>query len=423
MKRRLFFLIYSLLAGLFFVASAGPWLVKMWRRGGFGSGLLERFGIYKRDALFERGGAIYVHAVSVGEVLLARKLIEHWRSVSDEHFVLAATTSTGHAMAREAESEAVRVIYAPVDLRWITRAVLERFTPKAVVLMESEIWPNLLDLCDARGIPVAIANARLSARSAGRYAKLGGLVRPVLDLLGPVCVPEEEDLARWEAIGVRREKLTVTRNIKFDPGSARKPAKRGEFSALLAAFGEGRSIVLCASTFSGEEEALAQSIRTADGSFLPVIVPRHAERRGEVISALKKAGFTPALRSLNQTSGDVLVVDTTGELCDLTAHADIVVIGKSWRISAGGGQTPVEAILAGVPVIAGPDMTNFPALTDELVRVGGITQLEAVTELGDALRTLTDHEARKLQAASAARVLETHRGATAKTIEVISALL
>ncbi len=413
---RLVLLIWNLLYPLAVVLAAPFWILKMFRRGGWGTGLLERLGIYDRDAEFEKVGAVYLHAVSVGEVLLALKLISKWRAETQEHFILVPTTATGMAVARDKAPEGVRVIYAPLDFGFLIRRVMRRFSPRIVVTVESEIWPNLISQTHRLGIPMGLMNARLSPRSERRLRRFRSLVQPFLALLEHVGIPEEADVKRWRALGVRTEAAVLTGNVKFDPEGAALPCRRPEFSAMLEEFPKA-PIAMAASTFAGEEAYLAGVFREA--GFLPVIVPRHAERREEVATALRgelvlRSRFpSPSSPARKPQVGEAFIIDSTGELRDWTAHADRVVIGKSFL--AKGGQNPSEAILAGVPVICGPFMANFEPLVSELKEAGGIQMVHDREELLEALREpLPD------QIARARQVLEKHRGAMSRTIALLS---
>ncbi|YCM46136.1 glycosyltransferase N-terminal domain-containing protein [Verrucomicrobiaceae bacterium 227] len=408
--RTLVLILWSVLYPLVVVLAAPFWILKMLRRDGWGSGLLERIGIYDRDPEFERAGGVYIHAVSVGETLLALKLIERWREVTKDHFVLVPTTATGMAVAREKAPKDVRVVYAPLDFAFLIRRIMKRLSPRVVVMVESELWPQLITQTKGMGIPIGLMNARLSPRSGRRLKKFQAMVSPFLGLLDHVGVPEEGDLERWQAIGVRPEATVLTGNVKFDPSGASLPQQRPEFGEMLKAFPK-RPVAMAVSTFSGEEEYLADAFREVGA--LAVIVPRHAERRDEVVSAL---GGNAVLRSQWRVpAGDeVFVIDSTGELRDWTAHAGVVVIGKSFLEK--GGQNPSEAILAGVPVICGPHMANFEPLVSELKAAKGIRMVEDREQLLQALRELlTDAST---QVAAARKVLEKHDGAMARTIRL-----
>ena len=415
--------VYNLLMPFLLLLGVGPWVIKMLKRGGFGTGLLERVGIYKESIDFEPTGVIYVHAVSVGEVLIALKLIEVWHTEHPlDRFVLAPTTATGHAVAVKSAPKYVRVIYSPIDFPLVIAGMFKRFEPKQIVLIESEVWPNLLAMAAKRGIPITVANARLSARSERRYQKVAGLVTPIFSLFSKVGVPEEADKRRWQAIGVPESALVVTGSIKFDQAGAVAPQKREEFQQMLAAFGAQRKVIMILSTHTGEEKLIAAEVQKLGSEVLCVIIPRHAERRAEVRSDLESLGYDVVLRSSFQHPKNLakscFVVDSTGEMRDWTALADIAVIGKSFL--GKGGQNPTEAIAARVPVITGPDMSNFEPLVSMLHEVGGIICLRSADLLENVLRKVLQGElGTDAQLSNGIKVLELHQGATLRTVRAL----
>lgn len=411
-------LVYRLLLPVYVLVSAPGWWLKMVRRGGLGSGLSERFGIYTAETEFEPCGAVHVHAVSVGETMLALKLIRRWRELEPGRpFVLAVATATGRAVADSGAPEGVRVVYQPVDFRWLVKRYLDRFEPSQVVLVEGEMWPHLMLGCAARGVPVRLVNARMSPRSKRRYAKFASWVRPVFRHLSGVGVQEAADAPVWSDLGVAPERVEVTGSLKFDPGRGRPSVGRPEFGRMVAACRGEKPVVLAASTHAGEESLLAGAIVEAGG--FPVIVPRHAERRGEVVAELTERGFRVVLRSAFSAprSGEepvVLVVDSTGELRDWLAEAAVIVVGKSFR--GGGGQNPAEAIEAGKPVVFGPMMENFEPLATRLVDAGGALRTDEAGLAGSLRGLLEADAARTEMAAKGARVLSGHAGATERII-------
>ncbi|MFC4993276.1 3-deoxy-D-manno-octulosonic acid transferase [Rubritalea tangerina] len=412
-------LVYNLILPILLVIGVGPWVIKMLKRGGFGTGLLERIGIYDESVDFEPSGVVYIHAVSVGEVLIALKLIASWQNMySEDSIVLAPTTATGHAVAVEQAPSNVRVIYSPVDLPWVVGGMLKRFEPKQLVLIESEVWPNLLAMAHERRIPITVGNARLSPRSERRYQKVRGLVAPIFGLFDKVGVPDAADSERWQSIGVSRKAIEVTGSIKFDQAGAVAPRCRPEFQEMLDAFGRGRKVVMALSTHAGEEAMVAEAMLEEEG--LCVIVPRHAERRDEVRGDLERLGYEVILRSQfrvpRNPESACFVIDSTGELRDWTAHADVAIIGKSFL--GIGGQNPTEAVAAGVPVITGPDMSNFEPLVSMLREVGGIECLGSGAEIGEAVRRALSGACSQ-GVAAAQQVLELHQGATRRTVEAL----
>jgi len=413
--------LYRLLLPLFLFIALPGWLVRMGRRGGFGSGLRERFSIYPRPEEEEPCGAVHLHSVSVGETLMALKLIRAWREREPEQrFVLATGTATGHAVATEAAMEEVRVTYAPVDFRLCVNRYLNRFEPSQLVLVEGEAWPHLLMACRKRGIPVRLVNARLSPRSEARYRKVASCIRPVFGMLDAVAAQELGDIVRWEALGVERDKITVTGSTKFDPGSATLPARRPEFARMLESFGAGRPVVLAASTHGPEEAWIGQVLRSH--ATLYAVVPRHAERRAEVRGALEAEGYEVILRSNfhapREAERACFVIDSTGELRDWTAHASLVIIGKS--ILGTGGQNPAEAILARRPLLFGRHMENFEPLASSLVAAGGAIRFRDQEELLQAVNELLGDPARCSRICDAAeKVLSVHSGATQRILDLL----
>jgi 3-deoxy-D-manno-octulosonic-acid transferase len=413
--------LYRLLLPLLFIVALPAWLFKMSRRGGFGSGLRERLSFYHEPPDFEPSGAVHLHAVSVGETLIALKLLREWRTVvPGQRFVLATGTSTGHAVARESAPEGVRVTYAPLDFAWMVRRYLDRFEPSQIVLLEGEAWPNLLRLCRRRGIPVSLVNARFSPRSRRRYGKFAEWVRPIFSQLDRVAVQEPEDVETWISLGVPHERIHTTGSLKFDPGSGALPQRRETFATMLAACGTNRPVILAASTHAGEEVFIAETARETGAIF--AVAPRHAERRAEVKAALEQAGWEVVLRSDFSPPRDpanaCIVIDSTGELRDWTAHADVVVIGKSFL--GEGGQNPCEAVLASKPVVFGPHMENFEPLASRLAATGGCVIARDAEELRHALNiALAGDPEVKRGIAAASEVLARHRGATARTVALL----
>ena len=414
--------IYRLLMPLLFIAAFPGWIVKMLQRGGFGTRLGERAAIYTEPTDFEPCGAVHIHAVSVGESLLAIKLIREWLSLEPHRrFVLATGTATGHAVATAAGIENLRVTYSPLDFPSMVRRYLSRFQPSQIILIEGEAWPHLLLACKQSTIPVRLINARMSPRSARRYRKFARWIRPLYSTLDLVAIQEPEDRQIWQDLGVAPQRIHDTGSLKFDPGSGACPSPRQEFQQMLDALGNSRRTILAASTHAGEEAWIAIAIRQADPNLLPMIVPRHAERRAEVKAALEHAGFEVLLRSAFTPARDLtkacLLIDSTGELRDWTAHADVVIIGKSFLSI--GGQNPSEAILARKPIICGPHMENFQPLAARLIQTGSTLLARDPGELSAAILTALDPQISKAMTASASDHLTHHEGATKRIIGLL----
>ncbi len=420
MKRFLFLLLYNLLLPVFLILSLPGYLIKMKKRGGWGTGLLERFGIYRRPRAEEPQGVLYVHAVSVGEVMIALKFIREWSKTHNEPVVLATSTATGHEIARKAALPNVRPLYSPLDVPGLSGRCLSRFKPRAVVLIEAELWPNFAEVCHRRRIPMLMLNARLSPRSEGRYRQVRGITRLLFSRLTALAAQNENDRGRFAGIGVNPDIIRVTGSIKFDVLGDAPTQDHAEFRAILEHWRGDKPVVIAASTHAGEEALIARAIHEA-GAY-PLIVPRHAERREDVCRDLRDAGFPPLLRTAGelpatQPENACYVVDTTGELRDWTALADVAVIGKSFL--ARGGQNPVEAIAARVPVVVGPDMSNFADLVELLKQAGGIACCPAEKLAATLHHLLTDAEAVQKQTEAALATLTHHSGATARSVALV----
>lgn len=422
-------LLYRLLLPLLFLAAFPGWILKMLRRGGFATRLGERVALYTTVCDNEPRGVVHFHAVSVGESQLALKLIREWHTREPgRRFVLATGTATGHALASAAAIPSLRVTYSPLDFPSMVRRYLNRFHPSLIVLIEAETWPHLLLACRNRNIPVTLVNARLSPRSARRYQRFAAWIRPVFSLLDAVAIQEPEDAGVWQNLGVDPRRIHHTGSLKFDPGGGTQPARRLEFQQMLDSFGNHGPVILAASTHAGEDAWIASAIHKAAPNALPVLVPRHAERRAEVTRELEHAGFAVVLRSkfrppdkpsATGNHSQVLLVDSTGELRDWTAHADVVIIGKSFL--AHGGQNPTEAILACKPVIFGPHMENFEPLAGHLVAAHGAIRTLDETELTRAITTALDPQTAESIVRNATRLLVRHDGATQRILTLLTA--
>ena len=426
-------LIYNLLLPFALLVLLPVSVLKMRRRGGYGAKFRQRFGFFDPTTAAQleavRGKCRWMHAVSVGEVNVARKLIrELLKTDPDLPVVLSVTTSTGYAVACEKAPSSLTVIYSPVDLALVVGPVYARIKPRQFILVEAEVWPNLVRVMQRAEVPVVLVNARLSPGSEKRYRTFKWFVAPVFGMLDQVLVQEPEDVARWLAIGARPGAVHVTGSIKFDQEgqASSSPERVAAYQGLLRlAFGGTMPpVVLAASTHPGEELAIAGLWKEMREDFPEVrllIAPRHAERRAEVSAAVAGQGLRVALRSSLEIelpgarAPDVLVIDSTGELRDWQALADVVIVGKSFL--AKGGQNPVEAIAAGVPVLTGPHMENFSALMRLLRAAEGIRQTEDLPSLAEALRqVLTDPGQAKAMAARGREALTRHGGATRRTV-------
>jgi 3-deoxy-D-manno-octulosonic-acid transferase len=418
--------IYNLLwpLGLLFFLPA--YLIKMFRRGGYRDKFGQRLGNYDahlRARLYWKK-SIWLHAVSVGEVRIALKLARQIRILkSDVHCVLTTTTTTGFAFANQNAPDWIEVMYSPLDFWPIMHRAFATIGPKAIVLVEAEVWPNLVAEAHARKIPIALVNARLSPRSEKRFRMFRSFVVPTFRMLDAICVQNFEDIERWKALGVEGDRIHHVGSIKYDPENAEIDPNLP--AAVLTGFGlEKRTVIFGGSTHSGEEKVLAEVFRALRKDFvdlLLILAPRHTERISEIQRELEAIGFHIALRSQLPAPDpflDCLLIDSTGELRDWYGVATLAFIGKS--LLARGGQNPAEAILAGKPVLFGPHMENFAVLANTLVTQRGAVQVNSATELRRVMSALlANPDDREEIARNARKALDTHRGATARTAQLI----
>lgn len=419
-------LIYNLLWPIGLLLFLPGYLVKMFRRGGYREKFGQRFGIYDRhlSARLYWKKPIWLHAVSVGEVTIALKLSRQIRALKpDQHFVLTTTTTTGFAFANKNAPDWIDVMYSPLDFWPIMRRAFASINPTRVILVEAEIWPNMVAEADARKIPIALVNARLSPRSEKRFRTFHGFIAPTFRLLDRVCVQNSGDIDKWKAFGVDKTRITLVGSIKYDPEDVRVNPKVAR--ETLAGFGlEKRTVIFGGSTHAGEEKILGEVFRALRRDFvdlLLVVAPRHTERTREIQRELTEMDFQIALRSQPPAVDpflNCLLIDTTGELHDWYGVATLVFIGKS--LLASGGQNPAEAILAGKPVVFGPHMENFAALAKSLVEQNGAIQVNSPTDLRRTItHLLANPDEREKIVENARRVLEAHRGATVRTAQLV----
>jgi len=435
----LFFYNLALLAVL--VVGSPWWLWRVATTRKYREGLMERLGWIRvgRDGriMGRRVGnavgdrpLIWVHAVSVGEVLAVSRLMKTLDAAWPEYFVaISTTTRTGQELARE-RFGANRVFYCPLDLPWAVRAYLNALKPRMLILAETEFWPNLLSGCFRRGIPVAVVNARISDRSWPRYRRLRGLWEPFLRRLSAVLAQSETDAERLRAIGCAPERVSVAGNLKFDV----RATEEADATIQLKARGAELRFVVAGSTLAGEEAALLEAwpmVLQADPRLVLVIGPRHPERFEGVSVLLQRSGLEWEKRSdwrSQKTSeltalkpGTIVLLDTIGELSSVYSLSSIAFVGGS--LIPAGGHNPLEPAQFGVPIVMGSNYANFRAIVEDLRAHDGIW-ITAKEDLADTLIGLIqDGATAKAMGLRAKQVFDQQAGATERTIRALQALL
>ncbi|WP_296266094.1 lipid IV(A) 3-deoxy-D-manno-octulosonic acid transferase [Pseudomonas sp. UBA6562] len=386
----------------------------------------ERFA---RNLPAMASGGIWVHAVSVGESIAAapmvRALLEAYPALP---VTLTCMTPTGSERIRAmfADEPRVQHCYLPYDLPWAVRGFLDRVRPRLGIVMETELWPNLIHQCAKRGIPVALANARLSERSARGYARFAKLTRPMLGEMSLIAVQTETEAQRFRDLGARPECVRVTGSIKFDLKIDEQLLPRAQ--ALRAQWGASqRPVWIAASTHEGEDASILEAHRRvlqAHGDALLILVPRHPERF-DAVAAQCREGFTSVRRSSGEpvlAQTQVLVGDSMGELLFLYALADIAFVGGS--LVERGGHNPLEPAALRLPVLMGPHVFNFLEIGAMLREAGALQQVEDAQELAQAVLRLIEspQEARHMGEAGRA-VMQANQGALRRLLEGIAGLM
>lgn len=419
------YLVYNLLFPVVFLFFLPGLLIKLIRRPGWKKTFAERFAWFsaeRRQELRQFEGAVWLHAVSVGETQIALDLIRRWQQLHPERrFVLSTTTTTGQQLAREKAPAGVAVIFCPIDFIWFVRRVIRLIKPAELVVLETEIWPNMINEMAKFCGRVFLINARMSDKSSRGYYRFRAYFGPILRRFTCICVQSEGDRDRFHAV-CPEAALTVSGNLKFDRSI---PAKLPEID-LETYFGPGTFRVLLAScTHPGEEKLVAETYRRLRGTFADlrlVIVPRHAERASEVATQLKETGVSFCRKTRGLENGEpveCLIGDTTGEMFGFISRADIVIMGKSLA-GHNEGHNLIEPAIFAKPIVTGSVLTNFRFILDVLKKEDALLTVAADAELEDALRRLLTDPAFGVELGRRAEAaIARHRGATDRTINLL----
>jgi 3-deoxy-D-manno-octulosonic-acid transferase len=399
-------------------------VARLWWRGranpAYRQRIAERFGYLPHHP---RAGGLWVHAVSVGETLAAAPLVKRFLEQNpDTPLIITTTTPTGSEQVKRLFGGRVFHMYLPYDLPVFIHRFLRTIRPAALVVMETELWPNLMACCEQRHIPVILANARLSEKSARGYAKFSALTQPMLQRLSVVAAQHQSDADRFLALGLPPERLAVTGSVKFDLTVAEGLNDKG--AELRQQWGHERPVLALASSHPGEDEQVLDlwpELHKAVPELLLLLIPRHPERFEAVGNAARSRQLKIQRRSQGQASEatQVYVADTMGEMLTLLAAADVVLMGGS--LVELGGHNPIEPAALGKATLIGPNYVNFAAIVDELAAAGAMKVCTTAADLqNDIIRLLKDTHAREAMGQKGLEVVNSNRGAVGQLLALVN---
>ncbi|MBI5562238.1 MAG: 3-deoxy-D-manno-octulosonic acid transferase [Deltaproteobacteria bacterium] len=418
-------LLYDILLHITLVLTAPYFVFKMLTVHKYRDGLLERFGLYKAGTLAPVAGgrAVWFHAISVGETKAALPVLRLFKKTHpDVRVVFSTVTQTGRRVAeQEARGLIDALIYFPLDLSWVVKAVIRKVRPTAFITVEKDIWPNAFLRLNAAGVPVFVVNGTMSERSTARFKRFGFFFKGVFRAVSAYCARTPEDRQRAVDAGVREDRAFSTGNIKFDISA---PAvDKAASDALAASLGirPGDIVITAGSTHAGEEEIILRVFKALlqnRPDLRLVIAPRHPERWGEVDSLIKKTGIYYGKRS-SGTTGACVMLDTMGELMAVWSFTDIAFVGGS-IVPGIGGHNLLEPAFFSRPVVYGARLTSYLGMAEMLEAAGGGIRAADEAGLAKAFETLLADEEARLRMGEAARsVVEANRGAAARSVEII----
>jgi 3-deoxy-D-manno-octulosonic-acid transferase len=420
------YLLYSMALALGLLLSLPSWLIQMLRHGKYREGLSERLGRVPASLAAKVKPTIWIHAVSVGEVLAVSRLFEELCQHLPQHRIAVSTTTAAGQKLAQKRFGAENVFYFPFDFAFAIRPYFQLLRPELVVLAETELWPNFLRLAHRSGARIVVANARISDRSWPGYRRTRSILAPVLRNIDLFLAQTQEDARRLKTIGAPEDRIEVTGNLKFDVPISLPPPIVLSLQAALENT-EAGPVVVCGSTMEGEEPLLLRSFENVLASHpraVMVLAPRHPERFAEVADLLRNLGIRFWQRSLwsgEALAGGILLLDTIGELASIYALADVAFVGGS--LVPHGGHNILEPAQHGVAIIVGNHTENFRDIVGlfqsrDAVRVAGPAEFPLIL-----LELLSNERERTALARRAAETLRSQMGATGKTIQALERLL
>jgi 3-deoxy-D-manno-octulosonic-acid transferase len=425
------YLLYSFITLLTLVA-VSPYLVyQALRHRKYVGSLGQRLGYLPVSFNLDGDDSIWVHAVSVGEVLAARPLIaELRRRYPRLRLFLSTTTLAGQQLARQGVTDVDGVLYFPFDWAFSVRRTLNQVKPRLFVMIETEIWPNLLRECRRRGIPTVLVNGRISYRSFPRYRLIRPLFRHVLADVDRFCVQGGEAARRLEELGADPARITVTGSLKFDALDVLPTPGRGRERVLrFFRMSANRLVLVAGSTLKGEEAAIVRAfnrLRTGGSNPLLVLAARHPERFAEVERLCRSEGLSTVRRTDlpidAEPRADAVVLDTIGELAEVYQIATVVFVGGS--LVRAGGHNILEPAVFGKPIVFGPHMENFAEIAETFLANDAASQVRSDRELETTIVSLMENPVRRARLGAAARALvDANRGARDRTLAVLAGIV
>lgn len=415
-------IIYTL---LLYLIQPFVWLKLLWRSRkapAYRQRWLERYGFCKNKV---KPNGILVHAVSVGETIAAIPLIKALQQKYPQLPITVTTmTPTGSERVKTLLKDSVSHVYLPYDLPGAIKRFLKTTKPKIVIIMETELWPNLISQCYKQKIPLIIANARLSERSAARYGKLGKAVKQIFSKISMVAAQNQHDGERFVSLGLPTDHLAITGSIKFDINLSNE--QRQKINQLKQQWQLNRPVLIAASTHNGEDEIIVTAFKKLllkHANLLLILVPRHPERFKTVEKLISDNGFNYLKRSTNQIPTEqtqIVLGDTMGELLELYAMADIAFVGGS--LVKQGGHNPLEPALHHIAIITGEYFFNFQVICEQLIEAQGmIVCTNSADDLYSSIDCLlNDNSSRNQLGENAYLVLKQNQGALSRLLTVIN---